>query len=406
MSLTVFINAGPWVSIPPPGYGGIENMLVYLIRELRERHGCRVILGTVGSSEIAVDGRVSWFDEGQLRHIESPNREPVRRSHMHHVLDEIKQTSDVDIVHDLLEVTGPHMLAQIGNDSPPTLHTLQWDLSNNRQFYRAFDGRNRVYFNGVSAPQMEAACDNLHRQSLAVVHNGVDVNDFTYQTDKDDFALTLARFADEKGQDIAARVCAELRHPLRMAGPVGGIDSPEQLYRELADGDSPLRNVKDVQYFEQLVLPLERSKPDIEWIGNVGGQEKRALLASARALLMPIQWDEPFGMSVIEALASGTPVVAMRRGAMPIIIEDGYNGFLVDDEQQLKERLQQVHEIKPENCRKSVETRFSAKDMALQYVRRYEEVIHRSQAHKRRHAGCSNGAQSRRPNASVTGRPT
>jgi glycosyltransferase involved in cell wall biosynthesis len=366
-------------------------MLVYLIKELRERHGCRVILGTVGSSQIAVDGQVSWFEEGQLRHIESLYVDSIRHTHMQHVLGEIEKTRDIDIVHDFLEVGGPHMLAQVGDDGPPALHTLQWDLSKNHDFYRDFDGRDRVYFNGVSDPQMDTACENLRLQSLGVVYNGVDVDDFIFQAHKEDFVLTLARFADEKGQDIAARVCTDLGIPLRMAGPVGGIDSPDRLYQELANEESPLRTVKDVQYFKRSVLPIVRSNSDISWIGNIGGDEKRALLASAQALLMPIQWEEPFGMSVIEALASGTPVVAMRRGAMPILIEDGYNGFLVDDEQHLKERLQQIGEIQPENCRRSVETWFSATDMAREYFRLYQEVLDRAQEHKQRRVSAAYG---------------
>jgi hypothetical protein len=104
-------------------------------------------------------------------------------------------------------------------------------------------------------------------------------------------------------------------------------------------------------------------------------------------------------MAVIEALASGTPVVAMRRGAMPVIIEDGYNGFLVHDEQQLKERLQRVGEIEPENCRRSVETWFSATDMAVQYLRLYEQVIDRSAARNHRHQRNANG--SRRTRADI-----
>lgn len=373
-------------------------MLVYLIKELREQHGCRVILGTVGSSQIPVDGQVCRFEDGQHRYIGSPHRDAVSRAHMRHVLGEIRRTGEVDVVHDFLEVQGPQMLTELGQDGPPVLHTLQWDLPSNRHFYRDFDGRERVYFNGVSAPQMEAACENLRRQSLGVVHNGVDVRDFAFRIDKDDFVLTLARFANEKGQDVAARVCAELNLPLRMAGPVGGIGSPEVLHNELAESNSPFRN-EDVRYYERSILPLERSNPEITWVGNVGGEEKRTLLASARALLMPVRWEEPFGMAVIEALASGTPVVAMRRGAMPVIIQDGYNGFLVHDEQQLKERLQRIGEIEPENCRRSVEMWFSATDMAVQYMRLYKQVIDRSAARDHRHQRNANG--SRRTRADV-----
>jgi glycosyltransferase involved in cell wall biosynthesis len=407
MSLTVFINAGPWLSIPPPGYGGVENMLVNLIKKLRQHHGCQVILGTVGSSQIAVDGRVFMFEEGQHRHIAAPSQNHISlaRAHMRRVLDKIRGRQDIDVVHDFLEVVGPRMLAELGRDVPPVLHTLQGSLSSHRDFYRHFNGGGRIYFNGISAPQMEAACENLQRQSVGVVHNGVDISDFIFQADKDDYVITLARLAYEKGQDVAARVCAELNLQLRMAGPVGGIGTPDLLRKELAYADSPFRNARDVQYYIHSVLPLERGNPNIRWIGDVGGERKRKLMAGAQALLMPVRWEEPFGMAVIEALASGTPVVAMRRGAMPVIIKDGYNGFLADDERQFKERLQQVSEITAENCRRSVETWFSATDMAVRYMQLYRQVINRAQTHERLSLNDANGARRTRAEAMVNWEP-
>jgi glycosyltransferase involved in cell wall biosynthesis len=116
------------------------------------------------------------------------------------------------------------------------------------------------------------------------------------------------------------------------------------------------------------VQPYEDPGRGIAWVGSVGGARKRELVAGARALLMPIRWEEPFGMAVIEALASGTPVVAMRRGAMPVIIEHGRNGFLADDEEEFARYLQRVDEIEPEDCRSSVRDRFSAAVMAERYV--------------------------------------
>jgi glycosyltransferase involved in cell wall biosynthesis len=378
MSLTVFINAGPWLPIPPSGYGGVENMLVYLIKELRGR-GHRVILGTVGQSQIEVERQVSFFHQGQHPRIDGPYCDgvSVAHAHMQRVLKTIRKTPEIDIVHDFLEIVGPSMLAELAPDGPPVLHTLQWNLWHDQDFYGHFEGRGRVYFNGISNPQMEAAGGNLRHWSLDVVHNGVDVDDFTYRERKDEYAITLARFTYDKGQDIAARVCARLGVPLQMAGTVGGIASPESLSRELRKLHSPFHHYKDVEFYRNAVLPHEGERPRIAWVGSVGGAEKRALVAGARALLMPIRWEEPFGMAVVEALASGTPVVAMRRGAMPVIIQHGYNGFLADSEEEFAEHLQRVDEIKAENCRRSVEERFSAAMMAENYEKRYQQVIER-----------------------------
>jgi glycosyltransferase involved in cell wall biosynthesis len=376
--LTVFVNAGPWLPVPPSGYGGVENMLFYLIRELRERHGHRVILGTVGDSRIQAERSVSFFQEGQHRHMTAPYCDTVGLAcmHMQRVLKTIRSTPAIDVVHDFVEVIGPSMLAQLGPDGPPVLHTLQWNLSGHRDFYGNFEGR-RVFFNGISGPQMAAATSNIRRKHLGVVHNGVDVDDFQFRRDKDDYLITLARFTYDKGQDIAARVCADLGIPLLMAGTVGGIDEPHLLAKELGDPVSPFRHYKDVQYYREHVQPYERKHPRICWVGGVGGDRKRTLMAGARALLMPIRWEEPFGMAVIEALASGTPVVAMRRGAMPVIIRDGYNGFLADDEEQFKNCIQKVGEIDPANCRRSVEERFSAARMARRYLALYGQLLER-----------------------------
>jgi glycosyltransferase involved in cell wall biosynthesis len=380
MSLTVFINAGPWLPIPPSGYGGVENLLVYLIRELRGR-GHRVILGTVGQSQVDVERQVSRFRQGQHPRIDGPYCDgiSVAHAHMQRVVKTIRATREIDVVHDFLEVVGPSMLAELEH-GPPVLHTLQWNLWQNRDFYRHFEGRDRVFFNGISELQMRAARGNLLRCSLEVVHNGVDVDDFTYREHKDGYAITLARFTYDKGQDVAARVCAGLGLPLQMAGTVGGIASPQLLREELGKRFSAFHHYKDVEYYRRAVLPYEDPDRGIAWVGSVGGARKRELVAGARALLMPIRWEEPFGMAVIEALASGTPVVAMRRGAMPVIIEHGRNGFLADDEEEFARYLQRVDEIEPQECRRSVQDRFSAAAMAERYVQRYEEVIARAGA--------------------------
>jgi glycosyltransferase involved in cell wall biosynthesis len=371
-------------------------MLLYLIKELQERHQCRVILGTVGDSRIRVNQRIKRFQDGQHRHMAAPYCDTVgiAHAHMEQVVETIRSMPEIDIVHDFLEIVGPSMLKQLGPDGPPVLHTLQWNLTSHREYYRHFDGQGRVFFNGISDPQMRNAGEELSRQSLGVVHNGVDVKDFMYRPRKDEYVIMLARFTHDKGQDIAARVCSELELPLQMAGTVGGIDAPDLLLKELEDPASPLHDYKDVKYYLQAVRPHERDDPRIAWVGSVGGDDKREFVARARALLMPIRWEEPFGMAVIEALASGTPVVAMNRGAMGVIIKDGHNGFLVDDERQFKDRLRWVGDLNPADCRSSVRERFSATEMTMRYMRLYAQVIERHRAVRGRattHVG-SNGA--------------
>jgi glycosyltransferase involved in cell wall biosynthesis len=378
MSLTVLMNAGPWLPVPPGGYGGIENIVGWLVPELRRRHGVRVILATVGQSTLPVDERLARFDQGMFHSLAEPYRDAVgvAHAHMQHVIDALRDRR-VDLVHDHLEVVGPSMLSVLGDACPPTLQTLHWDLSKHPTFYSTFDGRGRIFFNAVSDAHQRTAPENLRRQIIRPVHLAVDVDAYRRELDKDDYYLTLFRFTQVKGIDVAARICRELGVPLRMAGPVAGIPDRERLAEELADPHSPYHNRLDVRYYLESVRPYE-DHDRIVWVGTVDGAEKQRLLGRAKALLAPIRWEEPGGTAMIEALACGTPVIGMRRGALEDIIEHGENGFLCDDEEEFAEYLLRAGEIDPDACRRSVERRFSVPAMADAYFELYREVRERA----------------------------
>jgi glycosyltransferase involved in cell wall biosynthesis len=209
---------------------------------------------------------------------------------------------------------------------------------------------------------------------LKHVHNGVDPRRFPFVADKSDYFITLGRFSPDKGWAIAARICSRLGCRLRLAGIVGNMKRPKQVLMELTNPLSPHRNLADFKYFNHEVFPyLEEGL--IEYVGDLAGQNKLDFIGHARALLFPVQWDEPFGMVAIEALACGTPVVAMARGALPEIIEHGVNGFLAHDEAEFEHYMQRIDEIDPRACRKSVEDKFSARHMAEEYLRRFEQVL-------------------------------
>jgi len=378
MPLTVLINAGPWLPVPPPDYGGIENVLACLIPELRRR-GVRVVLCTVGESTIAVEERRCAFQEGQFRRLAAPYGQVmgITHAHMTSVLAALREHPEVDLVHDHLEVVGPSVLAAADGAVPPVLQTLHWDLGKHPEFYGGFDGRGRVFFNGVSNAQLRGAPANLRAQSLGAVHLGVDLDAHPVQADKGDDYLVLGRFTPFKGQHVAARACKELGLPLVMAGPVAGVPGPRQLAAALEDPASPLHGYGDVRYYLDAVRPFEDGER-VRWVGTVGGPEKLAMVGRARALLMPISWDEPGATAAIEALACGTPVIATRRGALGEIVEHGVNGFLADDEAGFARLLPLAGEIDPAACRRSVEGRFSAAAMAEGYLRLYREVLARA----------------------------
>ena len=205
MSLTVLINAGPWLPVPPPDYGGIENVLATLIPELRAR-GVEVVLCTVEESTVAVDDRRCAFPDGQFGRLAGPYAQVmgITHAHMATVLRALREHPEVDLVHDHLEVVGPSVLGALDGAWPPVLQTLHWDLRKHPEFYRGFDGGGRVFFNGVSEAQLRTAPAELRAQSLGAVHLGVDLAPCGPQTPKGEDFVVLGRFTPFKGQDVAA----------------------------------------------------------------------------------------------------------------------------------------------------------------------------------------------------------
>jgi glycosyltransferase involved in cell wall biosynthesis len=374
---SVLVNAGPWLPVPPPGYGGIENVVATLVPELRAR-GVRVVLATVGAAELECDGRIGVFDEGQFRHIAGPYNAMSGIAHAHlqavvAALDDL----DVDIVHDHVEVVGPAVLSALGPSAPPVLHTLHWDLRKHPDFYSRFDGRRRVWCNGVSERQIELAPPALRDHILGAVPLATRVDEFPFEPVKGEHLVQLARVTALKGTGVAARVCRRVGLPLIIAGPVAGIGDPAQLDAELADPESPIHHDADARFYRDEVRPLEDGAL-VRWVGAVEGAERVRLLATARAAIFPVQWEEPGGTAVVEALACGTPAIGLRRGCLPTLIDDGVTGFLADDEDGLAACLRRVGEIDPAACRRAAEERFSPAAMAERYLGLYDEVLSRA----------------------------
>jgi glycosyltransferase involved in cell wall biosynthesis len=167
-----------------------------------------------------------------------------------------------------------------------------------------------------------------------------------------DYLLFLGRICPEKGPDRAIRIATRAGVPLRIAAKVDEADQ---------------------KYFETSVRPL-LDDPLVDFLGEVGGEEKLQLLAHARALLFPIDWPEPFGLVMIESLACGTPVVARRRGSVPEILRDGETGFVCETDDELCEAVSRVHELDRRRCRADFERRFTDTQMAENYVAVYETI--------------------------------
>jgi glycosyltransferase involved in cell wall biosynthesis len=184
-------------------------------------------------------------------------------------------------------------------------------------------------------------------------HNSIDVESFPFCAEKKEYALFLGRFIDYKGPHLAIEAAERAGLPIILAGKIA---LPEEQ-----------------EYFDCAIRP--RLRPGhVEYIGEADAVEKRSLLANARTVLLPLLWDEPFGLVMAEAMACGTPVVAFPRGAAPEIVVDGVTGYLVEDTDEMTAAIECLDSIDPLACRAHVEQRFSPGALADRYLALYEKV--------------------------------
>lgn len=390
--LRVAMIAPPWLALPIKGYGGIELVIENLVAELKAK-GVEVVLFANGARKMRGIKTESLYKKELFEKIDWPYYDAplqVMQGHLNFALKRIEEDGNFDIIHDHNPYIGftYFSLASRINSVPPILHTfhgppfsskdmIESGMEDNRhQLKYAHPGR--LYSVCISEAMAKQAPNEIKPHMLPAVHNAIDASKFSFSKDKRDYYITLARFTADKGQHIAAKFAVNNKKRLRMAGTVAGIGTSQKLLLELSNPLSKYRNNEEFRYYSDMVLPLVLRHPRITYSGNLSGAKKRKFISQAKALLFPIQWEEPFGMAVIEALASGTPVVAMNRGAMPEIIEHGVNGFLANSPEEFEEYALRVNEIDPEDCRRSVEARFSASLMADAYIERYRDIIKRT----------------------------
>jgi glycosyltransferase involved in cell wall biosynthesis len=188
---------------------------------------------------------------------------------------------------------------------------------------------------------------------VATVYHGLPADLYDYGTGEGDYVVFLGRFSPEKRADRAIEIARRANLKIKIAAKVDKADE---------------------QYFDKEIRHL-LDEPHVEYLHEVGEAEKGPLLANAKALLFPIDWPEPFGMVLIEAMACGTPVIAYNQGSVPEIIEHGKTGFIVNNIEKAVEALKNIHLISREQCRATFEKRFSDIVMAQNYVRLYEKAV-------------------------------
>jgi glycosyltransferase involved in cell wall biosynthesis len=331
--------APAWLPIPAPAYGGTETVVDTLTRGLRDA-GHSVLLVCHPDSTCDVERRSVIPAEDAVR----MGRASIE---LEHAIGAYELVQRCDVVHD-------HTLA--GPPLSRRYSRLPVVATNHMPFTRTMT----AIFGASCPPAALVAISHSHAESstvpiAGVVHHGVDLADFPMGDGSGGYVAVLSRMAPEKGVHRAIALAMAAGVPLRVA--------------------AKMREPRERAYFEEFVQPLLGG--DIEYIGEVDAAGKRRLLADATALLNPIDWAEPFGMAMVEAMACGTPVVGSALGAAPEIVEHGVTGFLGDTDDELVAGLGAVSRIDREACRRRVADHFSVGRMTEGYLQVYRDQIQR-----------------------------
>jgi glycosyltransferase involved in cell wall biosynthesis len=340
--MRVAMVAPPWFEVPPASYGGIESMMADLVEQLTAR-GHEVTLLGAGRKLTSAATFVPIFEEPPSSRLGEALPEIVYTAAVARVLADV----EVDVVHDH-SLAGP-LLAR--GRRTPTVVTMHGPVDAEHGDIVAALG-DTVHVVAISDAQRR---DREDINWAATVHNAIDVEQYPFETEKDDVVLWMGRFTPDKGPELAIDAARAAGVPIVLAG------------KRSEPGEQ--------EFFDSEIAP--RLGDDVRYVGEADGRLKRELCARARALLFPIQWEEPFGIVMLEALACGTPVVATSRGSVPEVVEEGVNGVLVDADAGVEEIAAAVHAavaIDSARCRASVRLRFTPELMADGYERVYRSV--------------------------------
>jgi glycosyltransferase involved in cell wall biosynthesis len=340
-SLRIALLSPVWFPVPPPLYGGIENVVALLAEGLAEA-GHDVTVFASGDSR--VDADVSWiYPHAPSERIGEPLPE------LRHVLACYERTDEFDVIGDH---TGPFAAALAPRTRIPVLHTVHGPL----------DGELGDAYEQIARMTPELHLVSLSRSQrrprprlpwIANCPNAVDPSRFSWSSTHEGYLAFLGRMGPEKGAGHAVAVARETGLPLKIA--------------------AKCREPAERAYFAEHVEPYLGGS--IEYLGELGHEEKVELLRSARATLFPIDWQEPFGLVMIESLACGTPVVATRRGSVPEVLEHGRTGIIVERHADLAAAIAEVDRLDPAECRRAVEERFSRRSLVRGYLRAFRAAL-------------------------------
>ncbi len=324
-------------SVPPQLYGGTERVVSYLTEEL-VRQGHDVTLFASGDS--VTSAKLVACCDRALR-LGNTCPDPMV-PHLVMLEKVIARADQFDIIHFHTDLLHLPFTRRLSTPHITTIHS-RTDDPHLRPLYREYLEVPLVSISDAQQKMLPGA------NWKATVHHGLPLDLYRFNPHPQPYLAFVGRMAKEKRPDLAVEIAQRAGIELRMAAKV---DPHDRLY------------------FEQTIRPL-LDLPGVEFVGEINDQQKNEFLGNALALLFPIDWPEPFGVVVIEAMACGTPVIAFRRGSIPEIIDDGVSGFIVDNLDAAVQAVQRIHSLSRQGCRERFEARFTASRMAQDYVNVY-----------------------------------
>ncbi len=328
-------------SVPPKYYGGTERVVSYLTEELVAQ-GHDVTLFASGDSVtkarlLAPCRRSLRLDKNCIDQL----------SHHLLMLEMVAQRArEFDIIHYHVDYLHFPLSRRVARPHLTTLHG-RLDIPDLLPLYREFRDMPVVSISNAQREPLPFA------NWQATVYHGLPLDLYTFRPGPGRYLAFLGRVSPEKRVDWAIQIALHAGLELKIAAKVDRVDK---------------------EYFESVIKPLLK-EPGIEYVGEIGEGEKNEFLGNALALLFPIDWPEPFGLVMIEALACGTPVIAYRRGSVPEVLEHGVTGFVVHGLDEAVRAVEQIDQIGRGRCRAVFEERFSARRMAQDYLAIYRNIL-------------------------------
>jgi glycosyltransferase involved in cell wall biosynthesis len=329
-------------SVPPRLYGGTERVVSYLTEALVEL-GHEVTL--YASRDSLTTASLRQVCDKALR-LDKSSMDPLA-NHVYLAERVFQEAGDFDLIHSHIDYLGFPLWRRMQTPRVTTLHG-RLDIPNLCRLYREFDDEPLVSISDHQRLPLSWA------GWQATVYHGLPENLYRFHTQPGEYLAFLGRISPEKGVELAIEVARRSGLPLKIAAKVDKVD---------------------LSYFETTIKPL-LEQADVEWIGEIGDAEKDEFLGNALALIFMIDWPEPFGLAMIEALACGTPVIARSRGSVPEVIRDGIDGFVINEVEEAVKAVGNISRLSRKQCRQAFKNRFTSTRMAKDYVAVYEQLIY------------------------------